>query len=206
MASKTSGVSKVNRGDIGGDSFYVTNVTTLADGSVQRETYRSDNKGNNKVLIQSVTVNSEGTVTKDELTSNATVNEQRDLKNPKSNLRQVIKNQVNNVTPDLKGDGNIDIEITKYALKALNVDKFGLDEMDNKILTTLIKKFNGQPVGINTLSTAVSETAETIEEVYEPFLIQEGFLLRTPRGRQVTKKAYKHLDIEVSNSQKDLFD
>ena len=106
----------------------------------------------------------------------------------------------------VKGDGNIDIEITKYALKALNVDKFGLDEMDNKILTTLIKKFNGQPVGINTLSTAVSETAETIEEVYEPFLIQEGFLLRTPRGRQVTKKAYKHLDIEISNSQKDLFD
>jgi len=106
----------------------------------------------------------------------------------------------------IKGDGNIDIEITKYALKALNVDKFGLDEMDNKILTTLIKKFNGQPVGINTLSTAVSETAETIEEVYEPFLIQEGFLLRTPRGRQVTKKAYKHLDIEISNSQKDLFD
>ena len=69
--------------------------------------------------------------------------------------------------------------------------------MDNKILSTLIKKFNGQPVGINTLSTAVSETAETIEEVYEPFLIQEGFLIRTPRGRQVTKKAYKHLDIDI---------
>ena len=103
-------------------------------------------------------------------------------------------------------DGNIDIEITKYALKSLNVDRFGLDEMDNKILTTLIKKFNGQPVGLNTLSTAVSETAETIEEVYEPFLIQEGFLLRTPRGRQVTKKAYNHLDIQISNSQKDLFD
>ena len=78
--------------------------------------------------------------------------------------------------------------------------------MDNKILTTLIKKFNGQPVGINTLSTAVSETAETIEEVYEPFLIQEGFLLRTPRGRQVTKKAYKHLGIQISDNQKDLFD
>ena len=105
----------------------------------------------------------------------------------------------------IKGDGNIDIEITKYALKSLNVDKYGLDEMDNKILTTLIKKFNGQPVGINTLSTAVSETAETIEEVYEPFLIQEGFLLRTPRGRQVTKKAYKHLDIQISDNQKDLF-
>ena len=106
----------------------------------------------------------------------------------------------------IKGDGNIDLEITKYALKSLNVDKFGLDEMDNKILSTLIKKFNGQPVGINTLSTAVSETAETIEEVYEPFLIQEGFLIRTPRGRQVTKKAYKHLDIDITNSQTDLFD
>jgi Holliday junction DNA helicase RuvB len=106
----------------------------------------------------------------------------------------------------IKGDGNIDIDITKYALKSLNVDKYGLDEMDNKILTTLIKKFNGQPVGINTLSTAVSETAETIEEVYEPFLIQEGFLLRTPRGRQVTKKPYKHLGIEVFDNQKDLFD
>ena len=108
MASKTSGVSKVNRGNIGGDSFYTSDVTTLADGSVQRQTYRSDNKGNNKVLIQSVTVNSEGTVTKDEVSSNATVNEQRDLRNPKSTLRQAIKNQVNNVTPDLKGDGNID--------------------------------------------------------------------------------------------------
>ena len=106
----------------------------------------------------------------------------------------------------IKGDGNIDLEITKYALKSLNVDKFGLDEMDNKILTTLIKKFNGQPVGINTLSTAVSETAETIEEVYEPFLIQEGFLTRTPRGRQVTKKAYQHLDVNSLNNQKDLFD
>lgn len=106
----------------------------------------------------------------------------------------------------IKGDGNIDLEITKYALKSLNVDKFGLDEMDNKILTTLIKKFNGQPVGINTLSTAVSETAETIEEVYEPFLIQEGFLTRTPRGRQVTKKAYQHLDVNPLNNQKDLFD
>ena len=100
----------------------------------------------------------------------------------------------------------ISILITKYALKSLNVDKFGLDEMDNKILTTLIKKFNGQPVGINTLSTAVSETAETIEEVYEPFLIQEGFLTRTPRGRQVTKKAYQHLDVSPLNNQKDLFD
>ena len=112
MASKTSGVNKVNRGEIGGDSFYSTDVTTLADGSVQRQTYRGDSTKDgtlvNKVLIQSVTVNSEGKVIKDQVTSNATVNEQRDLKNPKSNLRQVIKNQVNNVTPDLKGDGNID--------------------------------------------------------------------------------------------------
>ena len=106
----------------------------------------------------------------------------------------------------IKGDGNIDIKITKSSLKALNVDVSGLDEMDNKILTTIIDKFGGGPVGITTLATAVSENSETIEEVYEPFLIQEGFLLRTPRGRQVTKKAYKHLDIEISNSQKDLFD
>ena len=106
----------------------------------------------------------------------------------------------------IKGNGSVNMEITQYALKALQVDAHGLDEMDNKILTTLIKKFNGQPVGINTLSTAVSETAETIEEVYEPFLIQEGFLLRTPRGRQVTKKAYKHLVIQISDNQKDLFD
>ena len=106
----------------------------------------------------------------------------------------------------IKGDGNIDIEITKYALKSLNVDKFGLDEMDNKILTTLIKKFNGQPVGLNTLSTAVSETAETIEEVYEPFLIQEGYLMRTSRGRQATEKAYVHLGKKSNSSQGGLFD
>ena len=82
----------------------------------------------------------------------------------------------------IKGDGKIDLEITKYALEALNVDAYGLDEMDNKILSTLIKNFKGGPVGITTLSTAVSETAETIEEVYEPFLIQQGFIVRTPRG------------------------
>ena len=78
--------------------------------------------------------------------------------------------------------------------------------MDNKILETIIEKYNGGPVGISTLSTSLSENSETIEEVYEPFLIQQGFILRTPRGRQVTKKAYKHLEIEISNSQKDLFD
>ncbi len=93
----------------------------------------------------------------------------------------------------IKGNGSIDIEISKFALKALNVDAHGLDEMDNKILTTLIDKFKGGPVGITTLATAVSESAETIEEVYEPFLIQQGFIMRTPRGREVTEAAYKHL-------------
>jgi Holliday junction DNA helicase RuvB len=93
----------------------------------------------------------------------------------------------------IKGDGNIDINISRYGLKALNVDSYGLDEMDNKILTTIIDKFKGGPVGITTLATAVSESAETIEEVYEPFLIQQGFIMRTPRGREVTELAYKHL-------------
>jgi Holliday junction DNA helicase RuvB len=93
----------------------------------------------------------------------------------------------------IKGNGTIDIEIARYALKALNVDAHGLDEMDNKILTTIIDKFKGGPVGLTTLATAVSESSETIEEVYEPFLIQEGFIMRTPRGREVTDKAYKHL-------------
>ena len=93
----------------------------------------------------------------------------------------------------IKGNGKIDIEIAQFALKALNVDAHGLDEMDNKILTTLIDKFKGGPVGITTLATAVSENGETIEEVYEPFLIQQGFIIRTPRGREVTELAYKHL-------------
>lgn len=93
----------------------------------------------------------------------------------------------------IKGNGNIDIKIAKYALEALHVDAFGLDEMDNKILTTIIDKFKGGPVGISTLATAVSESSETIEEVYEPFLIQQGFIMRTPRGREVTELAYKHL-------------
>ena len=93
----------------------------------------------------------------------------------------------------IKGNGNIDIEISKFALKALNVDAHGLDEMDNKILTTMIDKFKGGPVGLTTIATAVSESAETIEEVYEPFLIQQGFIMRTPRGREVTEAAYKHL-------------
>lgn len=93
----------------------------------------------------------------------------------------------------IKGNGSIDIEIAQFALNALNVDAHGLDEMDNKILTTLIEKFKGGPVGITTLATAVSENAETIEEVYEPFLIQQGFIMRTPRGREVTELAYSHL-------------
>ena len=93
----------------------------------------------------------------------------------------------------IKGDGNIDIKISKFALEALHVDAHGLDEMDNKILSTIIDKFKGGPVGITTLATAVSESAETIEEVYEPFLIQQGFIMRTPRGREVTEQAYKHL-------------
>jgi holliday junction DNA helicase RuvB len=91
------------------------------------------------------------------------------------------------------GNGTIDKEITEHGLKALNVDAYGLDDMDNKILITLIDKFKGGPVGISNIATSVGEEAGTIEEVYEPFLIQEGFLLRTPRGREATEKAYKHL-------------
>ena len=90
-------------------------------------------------------------------------------------------------------DGTIDLGITQHALKALNVDEHGLDEMDNRILATIIEKFKGGPVGITTIATAVGEEAGTLEEVYEPFLIQEGFLQRTPRGREVTAKAYEHL-------------
>lgn len=105
----------------------------------------------------------------------------------------------------IKGDGNIDIDIAKYALEALNVDAHGLDEMDNKILSTIIEKFKGGPVGITTLATAVSESAETIEEVYEPFLIQQGFIMRTPRGREVTELAYKHLGRTKGSVQGGLF-
>ncbi len=105
----------------------------------------------------------------------------------------------------IKGNGSIDIEIAKFALKALNVDAHGLDEMDNKILLTIIEKFKGGPVGLSTLATAVSESGETIEEVYEPFLIQEGFIMRTPRGREVTEKAYQHLGKIKNNIQGGLF-
>jgi Holliday junction DNA helicase RuvB len=90
-------------------------------------------------------------------------------------------------------DGIVDLGITQHALKALNVDEHGLDEMDNRILLAIIEKFKGGPVGITTIATAVGEESGTIEEVYEPFLIQEGFLQRTPRGREVTYKAYEHL-------------
>ncbi len=93
----------------------------------------------------------------------------------------------------VKGNGQIDLEITLYSLDALNIDKFGLDEMDNKILTTIIDKFKGGPVGVSTIATAVGEDSGTIEEVYEPFLIKEGFMKRTPRGGEVTVLAYKHL-------------
>lgn len=93
----------------------------------------------------------------------------------------------------IKGNGKIDTEIARYALDALNVDEHGLDEMDNKILTTIIDKFKGGPVGLKTIATAVGDDEGTIEEVYEPFLIQEGFLMRTSRGREATEAAYKHL-------------
>ena len=106
----------------------------------------------------------------------------------------------------IKGNGTIDLHIAQFGLKALNVDAHGLDEMDNKILSTLIDKFSGGPVGINTLATAVSENPETLEEVYEPFLIQEGFLIRTPRGREATPLAYTHLGKTKATSQKGLFE
>lgn len=105
----------------------------------------------------------------------------------------------------IKGDGKIDIAIAKYGLNALHVDQHGLDEMDNKILTTIIDKFKGGPVGISTLATAVGENSETIEEVYEPFLIQEGFIMRTPRGREVTELAFEHLGRIKGSSQGELF-
>lgn len=105
----------------------------------------------------------------------------------------------------VKGNNIVDEEISKYALDALKIDKKGLDEMDNRILQTIIYKFNGGPVGINTISTAVGEDGGTIEEVYEPFLIKEGFINRTPRGREVTALAYKHLGIDKKEEQGKLF-
>jgi len=105
----------------------------------------------------------------------------------------------------VKGSGRIERQIACYALEALNIDKYGLDEIDNKLLVTMIDKFNGGPVGLTTIATAMSEDAGTIEEVYEPFLIKEGFLKRTPRGREVTELAYKHLGREIKIMQGKLF-
>ena len=106
----------------------------------------------------------------------------------------------------VKGTGRIDLEIARYALEALNIDRYGLDEIDNKILCTIIDKFGGGPVGLGTIATAIGEDAGTLEEVYEPFLIKEGFLKRTPRGREVTELAYKHLGKSVYQNIRGLFD
>ena len=108
----------------------------------------------------------------------------------------------------IKGSGKITLDIARYGLAALNVDAYGLDEMDNRILSTIIHKFKGGPVGITTIATAVGEDAGTIEEVYEPFLIQEGFLVRTPRGREATELSYKHLGVSIpsKNGTLNLFD
>jgi Holliday junction DNA helicase RuvB len=105
----------------------------------------------------------------------------------------------------VKGSGKVDLEITKYGLNALNIDEYGLDEMDNRILSAVINKFNGGPVGLNTIATAVSEESGTIEEVYEPFLIKEGFLKRTSRGREATELAYKHLGKHFGKRESTLF-
>ncbi|RLD32305.1 MAG: Holliday junction branch migration DNA helicase RuvB [Bacteroidetes bacterium] len=105
----------------------------------------------------------------------------------------------------VKGDGTINIDITKYSLEALNIDKHGLDEMDNKILYTIIEKFQGGPVGISTIATAVGEEGDTIEEVYEPFLIKEGYIKRTPRGREATELAFKHLGKNIFKDSGRLF-
>ena len=106
----------------------------------------------------------------------------------------------------VKGSGAIDLEIAQYALEALNIDRYGLDEIDNKILCTIIDKFGGGPVGLGTIATAIGEDSGTLEEVYEPFLIKEGFLKRTPRGREVTELAYKHLGKSVYQNIRGLFD
>lgn len=105
----------------------------------------------------------------------------------------------------VKGNGSIEVEIARFALEALNIDRYGLDEIDNKILSTIINKFGGGPVGITTIATAIGEDAGTVEEVYEPYLIKEGFIKRTPRGREVTDLAFKHLGISRPNQQATLF-
>ncbi len=106
---------------------------------------------------------------------------------------------------EIKGNGDIEINITKYALNSLNVDEFGLDDMDNRIMRVMIENFRGRPVGIAALATSIGENPETLEEVYEPFLIQEGFIIRTPRGREVTEKAYRHLNISAPKKPDELF-
>ena len=106
----------------------------------------------------------------------------------------------------IKGDGRITSSITEFSLDALQVDKKGLDEMDNRILSALIEKFGGGPVGMNTLATAIGENSGTLEEVYEPFLIQEGLLIRTPRGRQATRAAFEHLGLSPNAASGNLFE
>jgi Holliday junction DNA helicase RuvB len=106
----------------------------------------------------------------------------------------------------VKGDGKINLAIARYALEALNIDSHGLDEIDNRILVTMIDKFNGGPVGLGTIATALGEDAGTLEEVYEPFLIKEGFIKRTPRGREATELAYRHLGRKLIGGEKSLFD
>ena len=106
----------------------------------------------------------------------------------------------------VKGSGKIDTTIARYALEALNIDKYGLDEIDNKILLTIIDKFKGGPVGLNTIAMSMSEDPGTIEEVYEPYLVKEGFINRTPRGREVTELAYKHLKRNRIAEQGNIFD
>ena len=153
MASKTSKVSVVDRGTSGGKSYYQTDITTLADGTVQRQTFRTDAKGNNGQLIQNVTVNSEGTVTKDELTSNATVNEQRDLRNPKSQLRQGIKNQINTAAGEL-AENNID-GVTKSTLEkaALGSGNAALNQVQT------LESLNITPVDTSLVSSCLLYTS-----------------------------------------------
>jgi hypothetical protein len=155
MASKTSNISVVDRGTSGGKSYYNTDITTLADGTVQRETYRTDAKGNNRVLIQKTTVNSEGTVTKDEVSSNATVNEQRDLRNPKSNLRQAIKNQVNTAAGEL-AENNID-GVTKSTLEkaALGSGNAALNEVQT------LESLNTAPADTSIVSRDIASATQT---------------------------------------------
>ena len=118
---------------------------------------------------------------------------------------RIANNLLRRVRAQVKGNGEIDLPITRYALNALNIDKRGLDAIDNKILTTIIEKFKGGPVGASTIATAISEDQGTFEEVYEPFLIKEGFIRRTPRGREATELAYTHLGLSLNSGDNTLF-